>query len=201
MDRLRVPGAKIPLPQGFIAPCLPTATQRPPGGLAWVHEIKHDGYRLMAPPRRQQGPAVHPEGLRLERQVSLDSRGTAVASGPVVWAGRDGKSDFDRLHSIRAPTTTKCSCMTLISRRRVAKLASMLAGYSKVRNRPICRLNRRQGGADRQPQDSPGARPHCADRSTRSRRRSDRVAIPRCCTAVVRKWHEREVLTRAANVG
>ena len=47
-----------------------------------------------------------PVGLRLVRQVSLDSRGPAIPPGPLnrrgweaVWAGKDGKSDFDRLHS------------------------------------------------------------------------------------------------------
>jgi ATP dependent DNA ligase domain len=28
-------------------PCLPTPKKRAPTGAAWVHEIKHDGYRLM----------------------------------------------------------------------------------------------------------------------------------------------------------
>ena len=32
----------------FIAPCLPSPADRPPSGPEWVHEIKHDGYRLMA---------------------------------------------------------------------------------------------------------------------------------------------------------
>src|SRR5262249_16726513 len=32
----------------LIAPCLPMATLKPPIGDAWIHEIKHDGYRLMA---------------------------------------------------------------------------------------------------------------------------------------------------------
>jgi hypothetical protein len=32
---------------GFIAPCLPSKVDRPPTGPLWVHEIKHDGYRLM----------------------------------------------------------------------------------------------------------------------------------------------------------
>jgi bifunctional non-homologous end joining protein LigD len=43
--------------QGFIEPCLPSAAERPPSGPDWVHEIKHDGYRLMA--RRD------PVGIRL----------------------------------------------------------------------------------------------------------------------------------------
>jgi ATP-dependent DNA ligase len=44
-------------PSGFIEPCLPSPADRLPSGPDWVHEIKHDGYRLMA--RRD------PVGIRL----------------------------------------------------------------------------------------------------------------------------------------
>jgi bifunctional non-homologous end joining protein LigD len=33
---------------GFIEPCLPSLADRPPCGSDWVHEIKHDGFRLLA---------------------------------------------------------------------------------------------------------------------------------------------------------
>jgi bifunctional non-homologous end joining protein LigD len=33
---------------GFIEPCLPSLADRPPSGAEWIHEIKHDGFRLMA---------------------------------------------------------------------------------------------------------------------------------------------------------
>jgi bifunctional non-homologous end joining protein LigD len=36
------------IPAGFIEPCLPSAADKPPSGSVWIHEIKHDGYRLMA---------------------------------------------------------------------------------------------------------------------------------------------------------
>jgi ATP dependent DNA ligase domain len=36
------------LPAGFIAPCLPTKTTRLPSGGQWLHEIKHDGFRIIA---------------------------------------------------------------------------------------------------------------------------------------------------------
>src|ERR1700720_3477566 len=36
------------LPSGFIAPCLPTSAPQPPSGEEWVHEIKHDGFRIIA---------------------------------------------------------------------------------------------------------------------------------------------------------
>jgi ATP-dependent DNA ligase len=42
---------------GFIEPCLPSPAERPPSGSNCIHEIKHDGYRLMA--RRD------PVGIRL----------------------------------------------------------------------------------------------------------------------------------------
>jgi len=42
---------------GFIEPCLPSPADKPPSGSNWIHEIKHDGYRLMA--RRD------PVGIRL----------------------------------------------------------------------------------------------------------------------------------------
>jgi len=45
------------MPARFIEPCLPSPADRPPSGSNWIHEIKHDGYRLMA--RRD------PVGIRL----------------------------------------------------------------------------------------------------------------------------------------
>jgi len=38
----------MPLPHGFVPPCLPTKAQHPPSGEAWLHEIKHDGFRVIA---------------------------------------------------------------------------------------------------------------------------------------------------------
>ena len=35
-------------PPGFIEPYLPSPAERPPTEPDWVHEIRHDGYRLMA---------------------------------------------------------------------------------------------------------------------------------------------------------
>ena len=36
------------LPAGFIPPCLPTAAPSAPSGDQWLHEIKHDGIRVIA---------------------------------------------------------------------------------------------------------------------------------------------------------
>ena len=39
---------KRTLSPGFIAPCLPMKAPQPPTGEAWLHEIKHDGFRVVA---------------------------------------------------------------------------------------------------------------------------------------------------------
>jgi ATP-dependent DNA ligase len=33
---------------GIIEPCLPSPAKTPPSGPGWIHEIKHDGFRIMA---------------------------------------------------------------------------------------------------------------------------------------------------------
>jgi ATP-dependent DNA ligase len=33
---------------GFIEPCLPSPAKAPPSGSNWLHEIKHDGFRILA---------------------------------------------------------------------------------------------------------------------------------------------------------
>ena len=38
----------MPLLHGFVPPCLPTKALEPPSGEAWLHEIKHDGFRVIA---------------------------------------------------------------------------------------------------------------------------------------------------------
>src|SRR5215471_21334955 len=55
--------ARLP-PSGFIEPCLPSPAERPPSGPGWLHEIKLDGFRLMA----QRDAA----GVRLLTRNGLD---------------------------------------------------------------------------------------------------------------------------------
>ena len=43
------------LPAGFVPPCLPMKAPSPPSGTLWLHEIKHDGFRVIA---RKDGARV-----------------------------------------------------------------------------------------------------------------------------------------------
>src|SRR6186713_1889446 len=41
-------------PPGFILPCQPALADRPPSGPGWLHEIKFDGYRVIARKDRER---------------------------------------------------------------------------------------------------------------------------------------------------
>jgi bifunctional non-homologous end joining protein LigD len=90
---------------GFIAPCIPTRAPKPPAGPAWVHEIKHDAYRLQV---RREGDAVR---LFMWRGYDWSGRYPAIAvtatllrarlftlDGEAVVCGPDGVAIFDALH-------------------------------------------------------------------------------------------------------
>jgi ATP-dependent DNA ligase len=60
------------LPAGFITPCLPTKTDKLPSGDPWLHEIKHDGFRIIA---RKDGDRV-----RLYSRPGNDLTGASFVS-------------------------------------------------------------------------------------------------------------------------
>jgi hypothetical protein len=60
-------------PNGFMHPCIPTRAAKPPAGPGWVHEIKHDGYRLIV---RRDGDTVR---LFTRRGYDWSDRYPAIA--------------------------------------------------------------------------------------------------------------------------
>jgi bifunctional non-homologous end joining protein LigD len=66
------------LPAGFIAPCLPTSAPQPPSGAIWLHEIKHDGFRVIARKNDKRVKLYSRPGNDLTRQLpgTLSSRCT-----------------------------------------------------------------------------------------------------------------------------
>src|SRR5215471_18315574 len=59
------------LPAGFIAPCLPTKTDKLPSGGDWLHEIKHDGFRIIARKKGSQVRLYSRPGNDLTRRFPL----------------------------------------------------------------------------------------------------------------------------------
>ena len=89
----------------FGPPCIPTRAAKPPAGPDWVHEIKHDGYRLQV---RRQGDVVR---LFTRNGYDWSARYPAIAvtatllrarsftlDGEAVVCGPDGVAIFDALH-------------------------------------------------------------------------------------------------------
>jgi ATP-dependent DNA ligase len=109
-------------PSGFIPPCLPSPAERPPTGPGWIHEIKHDGFRMMV--RRDAA------GVRLLTRNRLDWSArfplifeTAGAlqvrsfllDGEAVACDGDGLPVFDRLRYRRQDGGFSCTPSTCSS--------------------------------------------------------------------------------------
>ena len=100
------------LPAGFIIPAQPVLASRPPSGSGWVHEIKHDGYRMIV---RRDGAAVQIYSrnandwtARLAGIVAtagqIEARSFTV-DGEAVVLGPDGLSRFEELSRREAADT------------------------------------------------------------------------------------------------
>ena len=91
---------------GFIEPCLPTVALRVPAGPQWLHEIKHDGYRLLV--RKSSGKVRiytrrgadwtkrFPAIVEAARKIKAAS---FYLDGEGVVCNADGVAMFDKLHS------------------------------------------------------------------------------------------------------
>jgi ATP-dependent DNA ligase len=89
---------------GFVAPCQPVPVHTPPVGAAWLHEIKHDGFRLIV---RRDGARVrlftricHDWAARypviVAAAAALQARSFLI-DGEVVVADARGVASFDLL--------------------------------------------------------------------------------------------------------
>jgi bifunctional non-homologous end joining protein LigD len=94
----------LSLPAGFIAPCLPTKADKLPSGGQWLHEIKHDGFRVIA---RKNGAQVrlysrpgndltHRFPLIVETLARLRSR-SCIVDGEAVACDDNGVTSFNRV--------------------------------------------------------------------------------------------------------
>jgi bifunctional non-homologous end joining protein LigD len=93
-------------PPGFIEPCIPTLASRPPVGPDWIHEIKHDGYRLIVRKKDDRVRLFTRRGsdwtdrFPLIRQAVASLRPNAlVLDGEAVCCDPDGVANFEKLHS------------------------------------------------------------------------------------------------------
>ncbi len=92
-------------PAGFIHPCQPTVAKQVPHGRGWVHELKHDGYRLQVHIRDGRVRLYTMNGnnwtARYPRIVEEAARikVAAILDAEVVCLDANGTPHFDTLHS------------------------------------------------------------------------------------------------------
>jgi ATP-dependent DNA ligase len=92
-------------PAAFIEPCIPTLAKGARTGPAWVHEIKHDGYRLMVCRRGDRVRLFTRRGYDwTDRYHPIANAAAALAcdatiDGEAVVCDHAGVADFERLHS------------------------------------------------------------------------------------------------------
>ena len=109
------------LPAGFVVPAQPIKASKPPSGADCVHEIKHDGYRLIV---RRDGPIVR---LYTRNAYDWTARLPAIAAaagrikaksftidGEAVVLGPDGLSRFDELRRREAAHSAMLYAFDLI---------------------------------------------------------------------------------------
>jgi bifunctional non-homologous end joining protein LigD len=92
------------LPAGFILPCLPSSAPEPPSGALWLHEIKHDGFRVLARKDGKRVKLYSREGNDLSQRFPcilealsrLHAR-SCILDGEAVVCGDDGIASFDRI--------------------------------------------------------------------------------------------------------
>src|SRR5246127_2134851 len=92
------------LPAGFIAPCLPTKTTQLPSGSQWLHEIKHDGFRIIARKSNGRVRLYSRPGNDLSRRfplivetlARLRSR-SCIVDGEAVACDYNGVTSFNRV--------------------------------------------------------------------------------------------------------
>jgi bifunctional non-homologous end joining protein LigD len=100
------------VPAGFVIPAQPVLASKPPSGPDWVHEIKHDGYRMLV---RRDGSTVR---LYSRNAYDWTVRLAAIAAaaelikaksftidGEAVVLGPDGLSRFEELSRREAART------------------------------------------------------------------------------------------------
>jgi bifunctional non-homologous end joining protein LigD len=92
------------LPAGFIAPCLPSNATQPPSGGLWLHEIKHDGFRIIARKHDQRvrlysrpgNDLTHRFPCIVEAVAALRAR-SVIIDGEAVACDDNGIPNFDLL--------------------------------------------------------------------------------------------------------
>src|SRR6516162_3410593 len=115
-------------------PCLPTSIASPPGGPEWLHEIKHDGYRMLAHHDGGRVRLISRRGLdwgdrfpAIVAAVNTLAVRSCIIDGELIACDANGLADFQLLR--RASVTIERCSVSLI----YSKSTAAISGTSRSR--------------------------------------------------------------------
>jgi ATP-dependent DNA ligase len=110
-------------PRGFIRPCEPALVDRPPAGAGWLHEVKHDGWRILASKQGERvqlwtrhGAAFKDRFSRIAEAVHGLGADEALIDGEAVLLRDGGGSDFGALMTKRGGAQASLVAFDLLRR-------------------------------------------------------------------------------------
>ena len=145
-----IPARSRRAPEGFIRPCQPILAHRVPIGPEWTHELKWDGYRIIA---RRDGDRVclwsrngrnwsdaFPRIAEAIERLDVDS---VTIDGGAVCLLEDGRPDFHALRASQACRDARLVAFDLLAlngqdlrrmplHERRKRLAALLSGWHEA---------------------------------------------------------------------
>jgi bifunctional non-homologous end joining protein LigD len=142
-----------------LAPCLPRSADAPPAGPGWIHEIKHDGFRILAHRRGHRVRLLTRNGNDFSDRFPLIAEAiealpvkSCVIDGEAIVCDGDGLAVFDLIRSHRSNAVAVLCAFDLIEvngedirREMIEGRKRRLAGLLRLQHEGIA-LNEHFGG-------------------------------------------------------
>jgi bifunctional non-homologous end joining protein LigD len=105
------------LPNITVEPCLPSSAKAPPTGPDWIHEIKHDGFRIIARRDGKKVRLISRKGKDLTYRFPLAAQAIAelpvnscIIDGEAIICDASGLAVFSWIRNYRnGPRATLCA--------------------------------------------------------------------------------------------
>ena len=137
-------------------PCLPRPASEPPAGPGWIHEIKHDGFRILAHRRGRAVRLFSRNGYNFADRFPLIAEAvealpvrSCVLDGEAIVCGDGGLAVFELIRSHRSNAAAVLCAFDLLE-----------VNGEDIRREPIEDRKRRLAGLLRLPHDGIAANEH-----------------------------------------
>src|SRR5262249_16860499 len=106
---------------GIIEPCLPSPAKAPPSGSGWLHEIKHDGFRILARRNSRGVRLITRNGNDFTARFPLISSaiaalptGSCMIDGEAIVCDENGLAVFDLIRGHGSKTSAVLCAFDLL---------------------------------------------------------------------------------------